>query len=221
VTSAAPSFDVFDMDGTLVRGDSGAELIRHLIGCQWWRRVLATAIAPVGFSLMAIGATRRIGVSIFFWIATVGLSELSLELAIDAFVQSHRAHRIEPTIAALQSSMDTGFEAVIATGAFQALAERLVAGLQLRGAPRVVGSTVRRFAGGFVANIQANGPSKLRRLAECGVHPPFRCAWSDSRSDLPLLCAAEEAHWVTIHERAPREVQARLPGVIVHTISRS
>ena len=83
------------------------------------------------------------------------------------------------------------------------------------------GSTIRRFAGGYIAKTQANGPSKLKRMAECGVRPPFARAWSDSRSDLPLLCAAHEAHWVTLRGNAPPQVLKRLPGVIVHSIARA
>jgi phosphatidylglycerophosphatase C len=220
VSATLRALVVFDMDGTLVHGDSGSLLIHHLIGQRLWRRAFASLLAPIGFPLMAIPATRRVGVSIFFWIATVGMSEAQLETAVDAFMRLHRPQRIEPVIAALQSELDAGNDVVVATGAFQALAERLIKQLQLRGAPRVVGSTIRRSAGGFVSHIQANGPSKLRRLAECGLQPPFDRAWSDSRSDLPLLHAAREAHWVTLRSSAPESVLARLPGLIVHTIVR-
>lgn len=211
---------VFDMDGTLVQGDSGSELIHRLIGRRIWRRVLSIAVAPIGFPLMAWMPTRRVGVSIFFWIATVGMSDQDLAAAVEDFMQGHPPRRIEPVIAALQADLDSGTDVVIATGAFQALAERIVDRLQLRGKPRVIGSTIQRFAGGFVSRIQANGDAKLRRLAECSVTAPFARAWSDSRSDLPLLCAAREAHWVTPRPQAPRQVLNRLPGVIVHSIPR-
>lgn len=212
---------VFDMDGTLVEGDSGAELIRQLIGRQVWRRALSIAVAPIGFPLMAWMPTRRIGVSVFFWIATVRMSEQDLDNAVEEFMHTHRPRRIEPVIAALQSELDAGSRVVIATGAFQTLAERIVDRLQLRGQPSIVGSTVQRFAGGFISRIQANGDAKLRRLAECHVIAPFARAWSDSRSDLPLLSAAREAHWVTWRTQAPRKVMDRLPGVIVHSIPRN
>ncbi len=221
--SAEPRADrvVFDMDGTLMYGDSGAQLIHHLIERNLWRRVLAVVIAPLGFALMAIASTRRVGVSMFFWVATVGTSESQFNASVVQFVATHAPQRIEIAISAVQAALDSGADVTIATGAFQALAEQLVATLQLRGAPRVVGSTIRRFGGGFVARLQANGIFKLQRLAECGVEPPFACAWSDSRADLPLLCAARETHWVTSRAVAARAVRKRLPGVIVHTIARS
>lgn len=217
MTTARPLV-VFDMDGTLVEGDCGSALIHHLIGRQLWRRLLSIVLAPIGFPLMALTATRRVGVSMFFWTATTGLRSDQLNALVDAFVQAHRPRRIETVIAALQAELDLGSDVVIATGAFQDLAERVVAQLQLRGTPRVVGSTIQPFAGGWVSRIQANGPSKLRRLAECGVHPPFARAWSDSRSDLPLLSAAGEAHWVTTDASAPRAVLTQLPALIVHSI---
>jgi phosphatidylglycerophosphatase C len=212
---------VFDMDGTLVEGDSGSELIHQLIGRQAWRRALSIAVAPLGFPLMAWMPTRRVGVSIFFWVATAGMSEKDLIAAVEDFMRAHRPLRIEPVIAALQSELDAGTDVVIATGAFQLLAERIVDRLQLRGQPRVIGSTIRPFAGGFISRIQANGEAKLRRLSECNIVAPFARAWSDSRSDLPLLTAAREAHWVTWRPQAPRSVLSRLPGVIVHSIPRT
>jgi phosphatidylglycerophosphatase C len=212
---------LFDMDGTLVQGDSGSQLIHHLIARRRWRRALAMLSIPIGFPLMAWSATRRYGVSVFFWIASVGMSEHELAGAVTDFMRTHQPKRIEPVIEALQAALDLGEEVVIATGAFQMLAEQLIAQLQLRGQPRIIGSTIRPFAGGFVSRIQANGPAKLRRLAECGVVPPFARAWSDSNSDLPMLIAATEAHWVTARSQAPRAVLNRLPDVIVHSIPQS
>ncbi len=209
---------VFDMDGTLVHGDSGAVLIRTLIGRHYWRRILAILVAPIGFPLMAVLATRRTGVSIFFWIATCGLSESEYETLLDDFVSAHSPARIEPVIAAMQEALDRGQAVAVATGAGQTLAERIVAQLQLRGQVRVIGSTIQPFAGGWIARIQANGTAKLRRMAQCGLHPPFAAAWSDSAVDLPLLLSAHEAHWVGQAADAPDRVRSRLPGIIVHQV---
>jgi phosphatidylglycerophosphatase C len=218
--SATRCVVVFDMDGTLVHGDSTAQIIRQLLRRHWWRRLSALGIAPIGFALMAFPVSRRVGVSLFLWIATAGLSQPALHAAVDNFVRARRPRRIETSIAALQSELDAGNDVVIATGAFQSLAERVMAELQLRGSVRVIGSTIRSFAGGFIAHVQANGAYKLNRLAEQGVHPPFDRAWSDSALDLPLLSAARESHWVTAQANAPREVASRLPGLIVHTVPR-
>jgi phosphatidylglycerophosphatase C len=218
--SATRCVVVFDMDGTLVHGDSTAQIIRLLLRRNLWRRVSALGVAPIGFALMAFPVTRRIGVSMFLWIATAGFSQSALHAAVENFVRARRPRRIEAAIAALQSELDAGNEVVIATGAFQSLAEHVMAELQLRGSMRVIGSTIRPFAGGFIAHVQANGTHKLNRLAEQGVHPPFDRAWSDSTLDLPLLSAARESHWVTSQPNAPREVVSRLPGLIVHTVPR-
>jgi len=209
---------VFDLDGTLLHGDSAARLIRHLIGRQPVRRVCALLVAPVGMAMLRHARTRRAGVSLFFWIATFGLSEQALSIHVDQFLAAFPPQRIDEAIVALQADLDAGHEVIIATGAFEQLAERLVARLSLRGAPRVVGSTIRPWAGGFVAGRHANGRAKLLRMAECGVHPPFARAWSDSLADLPLLCAAGEAHWVTADAVAPEKARRLLPGLIVHQV---
>jgi phosphatidylglycerophosphatase C len=215
---AAQAWVVFDMDGTLMHGDCGAQLIRSLIRRHYWRRLLAILVAPLGFPLMAMLATRRVGVSLFFWIATFGLSDSEYERLLDDFVRRHPPLRIEPVIAALQEALDLGQPVAVATGAGQTLAERMVAGLQLRGQPLVIGSTIQPLAGGWVSRIQANGDNKLRRMAECGLHPPFAVAWSDSASDLPLLTSAREAHWVSTGSATPGRVLSRLPNLIVHRL---
>ncbi len=209
---------VFDLDDTLLHGDSGARLIRHLIERIWWRRVLAVLIAPIGILLMRFDASFAIGASLFLWVATVGMTETTMTDAVKTFARTHAPARIEVSIAALQAELDAGNDVIVATGAFQALAECLIAQLQLRGRPRVVGSLIGRRAGGFVAAMPARGKFKMIRLARLGVHPPFARAWSDSALDLPLLRAAEQAHWVTRYPKVPRRVQQALPNLIVHRI---
>ena len=72
------------------------------------------------------------------------------------------------------------------TGTWDILARRLLDCLDLSD-PRVIGSTVRPWAGGLVADEHCYGPRKVRMLTAHGFPPPWTCVLTDSASDLPLL----------------------------------
>lgn len=204
---------VFDLDDTVIRGDSAARLIRELIRRHWWRRVLAVFVAPLGYALMASQRGRRLGVSAFLWTATVGETEASFARHVDEFVAQHPLRVVPPVMEAIQREIAAGHRVIIATGAMQTVAAGLVSRLQFDMQPQVVGSTVRRFCGGYVAQNQANGPSKLLRLAEAGFHPPFDRCWSDHAMDLPLLRATRQPCFVCWQTQLPEAIQRALPDI--------
>lgn len=206
---------VFDLDDTLIRGDSAARLIRELIRRHWWRRALAVFVAPLGYVLMASQRGRRLGVSAFLWTATVGETEVSFARHVDEFVAHHPLRVVAPVMEAIEREIAAGHRVIIATGAMQAVAAGLVSRLQFDMQPQVVGSTVRRFCGGYVAQNQANGPSKLLRLAEAGFYPPFDRCWSDHAMDLPLLHATRQPYFVCWQTQLPDAVQRALPDIDV------
>lgn len=212
---------VYDLDGTLIAGDSGYSLLRFRLRQSWWRGLLAIGVLPLALPLLMLVATRRIGASIFLWIASVGQPPAAMQATLDQFMCHYRIRRIEPIVALLHADLAAGHKVVIATGSFQGLAERIVKRLDLPHPAIIAGSTVRSFGGGLITHLHANGIRKLLRLTEFGLAPPFAAAYSDSSADLPLLLAARSAHWVTASGEAPAWVRRRLPGLIVHPVGRS
>lgn len=82
---------VFDLDGTLLDGDSTALWL-------WGRarrsvpRLLATLIvAPVAIPMVIAPRTRRAGASILLWIATAGLDERALRASCIDFAARFQA----------------------------------------------------------------------------------------------------------------------------------
>ena len=69
---------VFDLDGTLLDGDSTALWLWSRVR-RFVPRLLATLIvAPIAIPMVIAPRTRRAGASILLWIATVGLDERGL-----------------------------------------------------------------------------------------------------------------------------------------------
>src|SRR5580698_883836 len=77
---------VFDLDGTLLAGDSTAAWLRMLICSSWLRCSVATLTLPICLFLIWFSKSRRIGASVLLWIATVGYDREVLLKSIEAFV---------------------------------------------------------------------------------------------------------------------------------------
>src|SRR5690606_8365656 len=87
VTAPDADLVVFDFDNTLVRGDSGGALVAWLIKRSPWRIALALLASPVLGPMIAMLPTRRVGISGFVWIATVGLrGRRDFDVLIDEYV---------------------------------------------------------------------------------------------------------------------------------------
>ena len=74
----------------------------------------------------------------------------------------------------------------------------------------VLGSSLQRFAGGWIARRHNVGARKLRTLAEQGVSPPFAVAYSDSSADLAMLGAAQRVVLVAPRPAQRARIAARL-----------
>ena len=74
---------VFDLDGTLLDGDSTGLWLWERLRRSPLRALLTLAVAPLAAPLVAIPRTRRAGASILLWIATFGLCEKGLSASLD------------------------------------------------------------------------------------------------------------------------------------------
>ena len=208
-TAAADGTVVFDLDGTLVRGDCGDAVIRHLLSRHWLRRLAALLALPLGLPMMAFPPLRRRGVSIFLWLGTVGLDDAALSRRIDAFLLAYPFRPITGAILALDAELAAGHRVVIATGALNVpcRAPRRPDGFRRpRGRGRVRHGALRRRPG---ARVQCNGRVKLEELGRAGFAPPYLRAYSDSWTDHPLLAAARTAIAVNCRDRDLARLQRK------------
>lgn len=206
---------VFDLDNTLVFGDSFSEFSRYLIGRSWWRTTLALVFAPLALLLLAAPATRLTGISIFVWCGTVGTSELELFRLMDEhLVQRFEGHPgliCRTAVASLLSHQESGARIVIATGCVAALAERVCRIIGVGGL-EIVGSSLQAGYGGWVAERHCFGAAKVTLLEKRGVTAPWGWTYTDSIFDLPILEAAKNRVLVNPTPADQTKVMAALNG---------
>ncbi|WP_297512964.1 haloacid dehalogenase-like hydrolase [uncultured Caulobacter sp.] len=185
---------VFDLDGTLLDGDSTALWLWDRMRRSPPRALAMLAIAPIAVPMVAIPRTRRAGASILLWIATVGLRERDLQASCEAFGERFRAGTSALSwraggLAALRDHLTRGERVVVVTAAPAVLAKALIGPL---GEPiEVLGTSLKRRAGGWVADVHCRNQRKCQALAEAGHGARWAYAYTDSLDDLPLLRAAE------------------------------
>jgi phosphatidylglycerophosphatase C len=215
---------VFDLDGTLLRGDTTAEFIRGLILRSPPRVAVAAASAPVLGPLFFVPFARRYAITALFWIATVGLAPGRFEALMEEFVVEHTAEgsRILVALDRLQAHLDAGHRVVIATGCADWLATAVCHALGLD-TVEVMAARLqqgRRFVrpssgcGMWNALPAATGTfsygvEKVRRLAAAGISIPVAYAYTDSVNDLPLLLAATERYVVDPGPRLLRRIRGK------------
>jgi phosphatidylglycerophosphatase C len=205
---------VYDMDGTLIRGDCAERFIRNSIKASFWRSLLFLLIAPIAYPLLSMPSIRKSGVSAFLWVATVGLSETEYLKRLDHFIEHYPLRPIEPVLAQCRKDIADGLHVVIATGASEYIARGLLKRLTLIGPVRLVASQTKRFLGGLVSSVQCNGEIKLQQLILKNFQPPYLRVYSDSALDLPILLSTTQPILVNASERDRKKCRQHCPHII-------
>jgi phosphatidylglycerophosphatase C len=188
---AAPTA-VFDFDHTLTRQDTAAGFFVWLLCRSPIKLLLGTPAALLLGPLAAFRSTRKVPLRFAVWLATFGRSHAQLAALARVHVRQVTAQRGPFLRAAgraqLLSHHSQGHTVVIATGALEYLVQEILANEDIRGVT-IVGSTLRRFLGGMIADQHCYGARKIPMLQARGFTPPWTFTYSDSEADLPLLRA--------------------------------
>ncbi|MGC0421166.1 haloacid dehalogenase-like hydrolase [Embleya sp. AB8] len=202
---------VFDLDGTLVRGDSFGRFTRALLRRSPWRAVAATLCVPVLAPLYAFHRTRRHAFALLLRVATIGLparrfESLAAEFAIE---RTSERYRITDTVERARAHLAAGHRVVVATSCAEPLAGAICRELGL--APvDVVASRLVRGRAGMRPLPACRGARKVERIRAAGITDPITHAYTDSSVDLPLLAAATHRYVVDPSPERSARIRARL-----------
>lgn len=206
---------VFDFDHTLYDGDSGGHLVTWLITRHWLRKVAAILASPVLLPMVAWLPTRRLGISGFLWIGSIGLHRRrDLDAVIDRYVRANtnriRARLLTAGLEVLHRHRLNGDRVVIATGAPPELARAILDFVAHEDLP-VIGSLFKPFLGGLVTAEHCHAQNKMQMLWDAG-YDQIAVAYSDSSADLPLLKAARKPVVVNPKRNRVRMFRRVLPA---------
>ncbi len=207
---------VFDLDGTLVAGESFGAFLRHLITRRHLRLIVAVVTAPAWLPALLVAPTRLYAERYLVWLAAAGLDDEAFAAAARAFAAQHAGpaagRAATAAVARVREHVDAGDRVIVATACAAPLAPQVCAAIGLEGV-EVVCSTFTWSRWGLPAPaVLAGGLGKLRALEAAGVELPVDHAYSDSVSDLPLLLAARTPHVVDPTPRDPASAAASTRG---------
>lgn len=209
---------VFDLDDTLVRGDSFALFTRHLLFRQRWRAALALLCAPLLWPMLFAPATRRAAITGLLWIASAGLSESQFTALAEQFAARHVSGRIPLALDRLRQHIDAGDRVVIVTACADPLASAVRTALGLLNV-EVIAAQLGPGRTGMRPVRGCSGAEKVDRLRDAGITLPVEYAYTDSAADLPLLQASVH-RWLidpSTHDR--QRIQAVLPDNVTILVS--
>ncbi|MFG3303411.1 haloacid dehalogenase-like hydrolase [Micromonospora chersina] len=204
---------VFDLDDTLVRGDSFARFTRRLLFRQRWRAVVSLLLAPLLAPMLFLSATRRVAITGFLWLASAGLSEAQFTALARQFAATHAQNRVTVALDRLQQHLADGDRVIVVTACADPLATAICADLGLSQV-EIIAARLRAGRTGMWPVLGCQGPQKVQRLRDAGVTLPVDYAYTDSLSDLPLLRAARHRYLVEPSSEHLTRLRAALPGAV-------
>ncbi|PWU44822.1 hypothetical protein DLJ46_23980 [Micromonospora globispora] len=115
MAASARRMAVFDLDDTLVRGDSFGQFTRGLLFHQRWRAAVPLVLAPLLAPMLFLPPTRRVAITGFLWLASAGLSEAQFTVLAEQFAAIHAQKRITVALDRLHHHLAAGDRVIIVT----------------------------------------------------------------------------------------------------------
>lgn len=186
----------FDFDGTLTGRDTILPFLRAVAGTGAFLRGLPALVPCLAARVLGLrGATAT--KERLFWRYLAGRPFGEVRAAALRFARNELPHMLRPAaVRCLDRHRSEGHRCLVVT----ASPEIYVAPWAAARGIEAIGSRLAVDAGGRLTGghegLACDGAEKLRRLrAVVGEDVRILHAYGDSRGDLPLLAAAENAHW--------------------------
>ncbi|MEU8257076.1 haloacid dehalogenase-like hydrolase [Micromonospora inaquosa] len=195
---------IFDFDGVLLRGDAFGLFLRRT-AFTGARLPLAVVLLVLLAPIAAIPAWRPWAAR---WMSRIGLwgrNADELQAALERFgtdLGAEPGRVIGPGLRMIRTHLAAGDRVIVVTACEHTLARAVLDGIGLAGV-ELVASRIH----GPKLIVHNHGAAKMAQLAAHGVTPPWRMAYSDSLSDLPILSAAEQP--VLVNAKARQVTRAR------------
>jgi len=192
---------VFDLDGTLLSGDSTKAWLTDKLKSNIFRFIAALIVTPIALPLMKFKKYKSKGASLYLWIATYSLNEEELEYSFKNFSKninettSGSLYWFKQGIAEVKDHLANGRIVFIATAAPEKLANVLLEPINLD--VRIIGTPLKNKLGGWISGIHCRSEEKVRRLNKVNIKQPWFATYSDDiDDDLPILMGAKKPYLI-------------------------
>ena len=192
---------VFDLDGTLLSGDSTKAWLTDKLKSNIFRFIAALIVTPIALPLMKFKKYKSKGASLYLWIATYSLNEEELEYSFKNFSKninettSSSLYWFKQGIAEVKDHLANGRIVCIATAAPEKLANVLLESINLD--VRIIGTPLQNKLGGWISGIHCRSEEKVRRLNKVDIKQPWFATYSDDiDDDLPILMGAKKPYLI-------------------------
>jgi phosphatidylglycerophosphatase C len=209
-----PPTVVFDLDKVLLGGDATTLFLHGQLRRRPVRGLAVLAAAPLLLPAAAVPSLRPLGARALTRLAIGGRGEPDVDAVADAYREALARKpeaAVADAIACVRAHRAAGDVVVVATGCEEVLARGFLQAIGLADV-EVVGSA------GSLPPRRAMGRAKVQMLTERGHPPPWRAAYSDSVSDLPLFAGTPRPVLVNAGEDDARHVE-RVLGRRPETVS--
>lgn len=183
---------VFDLDGTLLSGDSTKAWLIDKLKSNVFRFIAALIVTPIALPIMKFKKYKSKGASLYLWIATYGLNEEKLEYSFKNFSKNiknnsfNSLYWFEQGINEVKDHLANRRIVFIATAAPEKLANVLLDSINLD--VRIIGIPLQNKLGGWISGIHCRSEEKVRRLNKLDIKQPWLVIYSDDiEDDLPIL----------------------------------
>ncbi|MDU6283938.1 MAG: haloacid dehalogenase-like hydrolase [Acinetobacter sp.] len=187
---------VFDLDGTLLSGDSTKAWLTDKLKSNIFRFIAALIVMPIALPIMKFKKYKSNGASLYLWIATYGLNEEKLEYSFKNFSKNiknnsfNSLYWFEQGINEVKDHLANRRIVFIATAAPEKLANVLLDSINLD--VRIIGTPLQNKLGGWISGIHCRSEEKVRRLNKLDIKQPWFATYSnDIENDLPILISAK------------------------------
>lgn len=192
---------VFDLDGTLLSGDSTKAWLTNRLKSNIFRFIAAISITPIALPLMKVKKYKSKGASLYFWIATYGLNEKQLENSFEKFSinindnYSNTIYWFENGITEIKNHLSDGRSVFIVTAAPEKLANVLFNATNLN--VQIIGTPLQKRLGGWVSGVHCRSYEKVKRLNKLDIKQPWFATYSDDiEDDYPILANCKNPYLI-------------------------
>lgn len=181
---------VFDLDGTLIDGDSTSLWITDTLLKSPLRAIIAVLALPIILPMLKSLRLRPRAASFMLWLTTFGMSDENLMISFESFSKkvANKSTKLawRPLgLSALEKHQENNSSVVIVTASPEWLARALFDAINNDVA--IIGSTLKRSKKGWIGNIHCSHTAKCERLKELGYGEFWSVVYTDSPDDLPML----------------------------------